>query len=369
MRVDIECVVLGAGVVGLAIARHVSLAGHEVFVTEAESAIGTGVSARNSEVIHAGIYYPPGSLKANLCVDGKAKLYAYCQDRGVPHKQLGKLIVATDTSQHSNLEKLFAKGLANGVQDLQWLSAQQAQTLEPALRCTAAIYSPSTGIIDTHALMLSLQGDGQQAGAQYVLNSPLKSAHIQTNGTIALTFNDADQTELTCRWLVNAAGLNATHIAKKINGLAAHHIPTAYLCKGSYFSMQGRVPFSHLIYPAPHEAGLGVHLTLDLAGQARFGPDIEWVEEENYDVDAKRADAFYDEVRRYWPDLKDHSLTPDYAGIRPKVVGPHEPAHDFIIQGYAVHGVPGLVNLFGIESPGITACLAIAEHVYTKLNK
>jgi len=364
MSVDIECVVLGAGVVGLAIARHFALAGHEVFVTESESAIGTGVSARNSEVIHAGIYYPSGSLKAKLCVQGRTELYAYCQARGIPHKQLGKLIVATDTSQHSSLENLLAKGLANGVHDLQWLTTQQAQILEPALHCTAAIFSPSTGIIDTHALMLSLQGDGQQAGAQYVLNSPLESVDIQADGTIALTFNDTDHTKLTCRWLINAAGLNAPYIAKKTKGLSAQYIPTAYLCKGSYFSMQGRVPFSHLIYPVPHQAGLGVHLTLDLGGQARFGPDIEWVEKEDYDVDAKRADAFYDQVRRYWPDLKSNSLTPDYAGIRPKVVGPHDPAHDFVIQGYAVHGITGLVNLFGIESPGLTACMAIAEHVY-----
>lgn len=369
MPVDIECVVLGAGVVGLAIARHLAIAGHEVFVTEAESAIGTGVSARNSEVIHAGIYYPPGSLKAKLCVQGKAKLYAYCQDRGIPHKQLGKLIVATDATQHDNLKKLLAKGLANGVDDLQWFTAQQAQTLEPALHCTAAIYSPSTGIIDTHALMLSFQGDGQQAGAQYVLNSPLESAYIKDDGSISLTFSDAERTELTCRWLINSAGLNATHIARKIKGLAAQHVPTPHLCKGSYFSMQGRVPFSHLIYPAPQEAGLGVHLTLDLAGQARFGPDIEWVEKENYDVDAKRAEAFYDEVRRYWPDLKDNSLMPDYSGMRPKIVGPLDPAHDFVVQSEATHGIPGLVNLFGIESPGITSCLAIAEHVYTKLKK
>ena len=367
MHVDIECVVLGAGVVGLATARHLAIAGHEVFVTESESAIGTGVSARNSEVIHAGIYYPSGSLKARLCVEGKVQLYAYCQERGIPHKQLGKLIVATDTSQHRNLESLFAKGLANGVHDLQWFTAQQAQSVEPALHCTAAIYSPSTGIIDTHALMLSLQGDGQQAGAQYVLNSPLESAQIQADGTIALTFNDAERTQLTCRWLINAAGLNAPHVARKIKGLAAQHIPTPYLCKGSYFSIQGRVPFSHLIYPAPHEAGLGVHLTLDLAGQARFGPDTEWVEKEDYNVDAKRADSFYDEVRRYWPDLKNNSLMPDYAGIRPKVVGPHDSAHDFVIQGEATHGIPGLVNLFGIESPGITSCLAIAEYVHAKL--
>jgi L-2-hydroxyglutarate oxidase LhgO len=366
MSVDIECVVVGAGVVGLAIARRFAQAGHEVFVTESESDIGTGVSARNSEVLHAGIYYPPGSLKANLCVDGKAQLYQYCQTRGVPQKKLGKLIVATDPSQHSSLQSLLAKGLENGVHDLEWFAAEQAQMLEPALKCTAAIWSPSTGIIDTHALMLSLQGDGQQAGAQFVFNSPLESADKQADHTFVLTFGDADRTKITCRWLINAAGLHAPSLARKINGLDAQYIPTEYLCKGSYFSMQGRVPFSHLIYPAPQQAGLGVHLTLDLGGRARFGPDVEWVDHEHYDVDPKRAEAFYDEVRRYWPDLKDNSLTPDYAGIRPKVVGPKDAAHDFVIQSQDTHGLSGLVNLFGIESPGLTACLAIADYVYTK---
>ena len=364
MSVDIECVVVGAGVVGLAIARRFAQAGHEVFVTESESDIGTGVSARNSEVIHAGIYYPTGSLKAKLCVQGKAQLYEYCQTRGIPHKQLGKLIVATDASQHTSLESLFAKGRENGVQDLEWFAPQQARHLEPALQCTAAIWSPSTGIIDTHALMLSLQGDGQQSGAQYVFNSPLVSAVKQADHNFALKFGDGDRTEITCRWLINAAGLYAPRLARKINGLNAQYIPTEYLCKGSYFSMQGRVPFSHLIYPAPQQAGLGVHLTLDLGGRARFGPDVEWVNHEHYDVDPKRAEAFYDEVRRYWPDLKDNSLVPDYAGIRPKVVGPQDVAHDFVIQSQETHGLIGLVNLFGIESPGLTACLAIADHVY-----
>lgn len=363
MSVDIECVVVGAGVVGLAIARQFAQQGHEVFVTEAESAIGTGVSARNSEVIHAGIYYPTNSLKAKLCVQGKAQLYAYCEERAIPYKRLGKLIVATDIAQHSELEKIVVKGLSNGVDDLQWLTTTEAQSLEPALNCTGAILSPSTGIIDSHALMLSLQGDGQRDGVQYVFNSPLDTAQLQDDGTFLLKFGDIDRTELTCRRLINAAGLHAPSLARRIEGLAPQFVPREFLCKGSYFSMQGRAPFSRLIYPAPQHAGLGVHLTLDLGGQARFGPDIEWVTQEQYDVDPKRAEDFYCEVRRYWPDLKDNSLTPDYAGIRPKIVGPDQPAQDFMIQGQSVHGISGLINLFGIESPGLTACLAIAEHV------
>lgn len=367
MNVDMECVVLGAGVVGLAVAKKFAEQGHEVLVVEAACSIGTGASARNSEVIHAGIYYPTQSLKALLCVSGKQKLYEYCQARHIDHKRLGKLIVATDESEHEPLKKLFHQGLANGVNDLQWLSASQAQALEPALRCTAAIYSPSTGILDSHALMLSLQGDAQRDGAQFVFNSPFESATIQKDRTFVLRFKDADQTQLSCRWLINATGLHAPKVARAIEGLSPALVPQDYMCKGSYFSLQGKAPFRHLIYPAPHHAGLGVHLTLDLAGQARFGPDTEWIDQENYDVNPKGAEAFYEHVRRYWPDLKDDCLLPDYAGIRPKIVGPNAPAHDFVIQSAADHGQVGLMNLFGIESPGLTACLAIADHVYAKI--
>lgn len=362
---QVQTVVIGAGVVGLAVARALAQTGREVVVLEAADAIGTGTSSRNSEVIHAGIYYPAGSLKARLCVRGKELLYTYCAERGVEFRRCGKLIVATSAEQVAQLEGIRQKAAANGVDDLQMLTRAQAQALEPALACHAALLSPSTGIVDSHGLMLALQGDLEHAGGAVALLSPLASAQVQDGGILLRT---EDGTELLAQEVVNAAGLWAPGVAARIHGLDAAHVPTAYYAKGSYFTLSGRAPFSHLIYPVPEAAGLGVHLTLDLGGQAKFGPDVQWVEDPSHlQVDPQRGDGFYAEVRKYWPALQDGSLAPGYAGIRPKISGPHEAAADFCIQGPATHGVPGLVNLFGIESPGLTSCLAVAEAVLPHL--
>lgn len=368
MSKDIDCIVVGAGVVGLAIGRALALLGREVMIIEAAEGIGTGTSARNSEVIHAGIYYPKGSLKAQLCVRGKALLYAYCKERGVGHKRLGKLIVATSNDEHAMLSQIRQKAHDNGVTDLEMISASQAQALEPALSCTAALLSPSTGIVDSHGLMLAYQGDAENAGAQCVFHTPLLRGKVLPDGGFELTFGGPDAMTLTCNVLVNASGLHAPTLARQIDGIPADSIPPEYLCKGSYFTLQGRAPFTRLIYPVPQHAGLGVHLTLDLGGQAKFGPDTEWINEENYDIDPKRGDSFYAAVRTYWPDLKDGALQPGYTGIRPKISGPTEPAADFMIAGPADHGVRGLVNLFGIESPGLTSSLALAEETLARLN-
>lgn len=357
----VDCVVVGAGVVGLTVARALALQGREVMVLEAADAIGTGTSSRNSEVIHAGLYYPAGSLKARLCVQGREMLYAYCAERGVPHRRCGKLIVATAAEQIPALEGIAARALANGVTDLQWLDTAAAQALEPALQCVAALHSPSTGIIDSHALMLALQGDLEHAGGLVALNSPLAQAHCTAEG---IHLQAADGTQLLARSVVNAAGLAAPDLARRFEGLDPRHVPTPHYAKGNYFTLAGRAPFSRLIYPAPEAAGLGVHLTLDLGGQARFGPDVQWVDDPaDLQVDPARGDAFYAEVRKYWPGLADGALLPGYAGMRPKITAPGEAAADFVVQGPAAHGVPGLVNLFGIESPGLTSSLAIAAHV------
>ncbi|OZI26595.1 FAD-dependent oxidoreductase [Bordetella genomosp. 9] len=369
MGTDIDCVVIGAGVVGLAIARALAMAGREVLVADAAEAIGTGTSSRNSEVIHAGIYYPAGSLKAELCVRGKQLLYAYCAGRGIPHRRLGKLIVATDEAQAAMLDDIARRAAANGVDDLQRLAGDQAMRMEPALRCTAALLSPSTGIVDSHALMLAYQGDAENAGAQCVFHTPLLSGGVRAQGGFDLRFGGDDGMALSCSTLINAAGLQAPALARAIAGVPADTVPTAYLCKGSYFTLAGRAPFSRLIYPVPQHAGLGVHLTLDMGGQAKFGPDTEWIAREDYTLDPRRADVFYDAVRSYWPGLPDGALAPGYTGIRPKISGPHEPAADFAIVGPARHGVPGLVNLFGIESPGLTASLAIAERTLAALQE
>lgn len=368
MSKDIDCIVVGAGVVGLAIGRALALSGREVMIIEAAEGIGTGTSARNSEVIHAGIYYPKGSLKAQLCVRGKALLYTYCKERGVGHKRLGKLIVATSNDENAMLSQIRQKAHDNGVTDLEMISASQAQTLEPALSCTAALISPSTGIVDSHGLMLAYQGDAENAGAQCVFHTPLLRGKVLAEGGFELTFGGPDAMTLTCNVLVNASGLHAPTLARQIDGVPAPSIPPEYLCKGSYFTLQGRAPFTRLIYPVPQHAGLGVHLTLDLGGQAKFGPDTEWIKEENYDIDPRRGDSFYAAVRTYWPDLKDGALQPGYTGIRPKISSPTEPAADFMIAGPADHGVPGLVNLFGIESPGLTSSLALAEETLARLD-
>ena len=362
MSERVEAVVAGAGVVGLAIARALAQAGREVLVLETAEAIGTETSSRNSEVVHAGIYYPKGSLKAELCVRGRRMLYDYCASHGVPVSRLGKLIVATSVGEAAALDGIAARAWGNGVEDLRPISAAEAQALEPALHCTAALLSPSTGIVDSHRLMLAYQGDAEAAGAMIAFHAPILSGRKTDTGW-SLEVGGAEPMRLDCDLLVNAAGLGAVALARRLEGLPAEAVPTAYLCKGSYYSLAGRSPFRHLIYPVPEHAGLGVHLTLDLSGQARFGPDTEWVERVDYTVDIARAEGFYAAIRRYWPDLPDGALQPGYAGMRPKISGPHEPAADFRIDGPARHGLAGLVNLFGIESPGLTASLAIARHV------
>ena len=367
----VDTVVIGAGVVGLAVARALAMAGHEVVVLEAENAFGTVTSARNSEVIHAGLYYPTASLRATLCVRGKQLLYAHCASHGVPHRRCGKLIVATQTDELPALERLQASAAANGVLDVQGLSAAQARALEPALACVAALLSPSTGIIDSHGLMLSLLGDAERAGAMLALCAPVRGGRITPRGIeLVVGSSDASQpeTHLLARQVVNSAGLNAPALARLFDGLPADKVPQDHLAKGCYFTLSGRAPFSHLVYPAPGLSGhLGVHLTLDLGGQARFGPSFKWVDAVDYSVDAADALGFEAEVRRYWPGLPAHALQPAYAGLRPKISGPGQPAADFRIDGPAWHGVPGLVNLFGIESPGLTSSLAIAEVVLASL--
>jgi L-2-hydroxyglutarate oxidase LhgO len=358
---QVDCVVIGAGVVGLAVARALSMAGREVLVLEAADAIGTGTSSRNSEVIHAGIYYPAGSLKSRLCVQGKAMLYDYCAERGIGHRRCGKLIVATSEAQVPQLTGIIAKAAANGVSDLVLLTRDQARAMEPQLECVAAIHSPSTGIVDSHALMLSLQGDLEACGGLVVLNTAVASVQHTQVATIIVA---NDGTQLRANGVVNAAGLHAPAMAKRIQGLDPVHIPQAFFAKGNYFTLAGRSPFSRLIYPVPQAAGLGVHLTVDMGGQAKFGPDVQWVDSaDGLVVDPSRGDAFYAEVRKYWPGLQDGALVPGYAGIRPKINAPHEAARDFLVQGPAQHGVAGLVNLFGIESPGLTSSMAIANHV------
>jgi len=360
MTNKVDCVVVGAGVVGLAVARALALQGREVLVLEAADAIGTGTSSRNSEVIHAGLYYAQGSFKARLCVQGRALMYAYCAERNVPHRRCGKLVVATSVEQLPALRAVQAHALGNGVA-LDWLERDSARALEPALECVAALHSPETGIVDSHGLMLALQGDLENAGGIVALNSPLAHAQCAQN---AIELVAEDGTWLAARTVVNAAGLAAPALAARFVGLDPAHVPKARFAKGNYFTLSGRAPFSRLIYPVPEAAGLGVHLTLDLGGQAKFGPDVQWVDfPDDLVVDATRGDGFYAEVRKYWPGLRDGALVPGYAGIRPKVFGPQEAISDFVIQGPSVHGVPGLVNLFGIESPGLTSTLAIAGHV------
>ena len=358
----VECVVVGAGVVGLAIARRLAQAGREVIVLEATGGIGNGTSSRNSEVIHAGIYYPTGSLMARTCVSGKHALYEYCESHGVPHKRCGKLIVATTPEESTKLAAIKAQAAANGVADLEQLDRGQVKAMEPALAADTALLSPSTGIIDSHAFMLALRGDAEDAGTACAFEAPLNHASVSADGFTLDVGGEAAMT-LQCDLLVNAAGLDAVAIARAIDGMPQDLIPQAYLAKGNYFSCGVRAPFTHLIYPVPEPGGLGVHLTLDMAGQARFGPDVEWVETRDYEVDPKRAERFYPAIRRYWPSLPDGALLPSYSGMRPKIVPPAIARQDFVIQGPRDHGVAGLINLFGIESPGLTSSLAIADAV------
>jgi len=372
MTERVHSVVVGAGVVGLAVARRLAGLGREVVILESADSIGTGTSSRNSEVIHAGLYYPGGSLKARACVAGRQALYAYCQERGVAHRRTGKLIVAATPDQLAKLEGIRAQAAANGVADLEMLTGAEAQALEPDLSCVGALSSPSTGIIDSHGLMLALLGDAEADGAAIAYRSPLLGADITDDGFLLEVGGDAPM-RLACRELVNAAGLNAWDVAAALRGFPAAAIPPRWLAKGNYFTLSGcRAPFSRLIYPAPEDGGLGVHLTLDLAGQARFGPDVEWLGDVapagiDYRVNPARGDGFYAAIRRYWPALPDGALVPAYAGVRPKLSGPGAPAADFRIAGPADHGVAGLIHLLGIESPGLTSCLAIADIVAQRL--
>ena len=362
----VEAVVIGAGVVGLACARRLALAGREVIVLERAEAIGTETSSRNSEVIHAGIYYGPGSLKATACVAGNRFLYRYCAERGVAHARCGKLIVATSAPQTAKLDAIRANALASGVGELEAWPAERAMALEPALRCVAALWSPTTGVIDSHGLMLAYLGDAEAHGAMLALASPLERAVLGGEG-ILLEVGGAEPMRLMADIVVNSAGLAAPDLAARFAGLDPATLPRPYYCKGNYYALAGRTPFRRLIYPVPEAAGLGVHLTVDLAGQGRFGPDTEWVDSLAYDVDPARAEKFYAEVRRYWPDLPDGALTPAYAGIRPKLDPAGSPARDFVVEGPEHHGVPGMVNLFGIESPGLTASWPLACEVARRL--
>jgi L-2-hydroxyglutarate oxidase LhgO len=357
---SIECLVVGAGVIGLAVAQRLARAGREVIVVESESGIGEGVSSRNSEVIHAGIYYRTGLDKTRLCVDGKAMLYAFCQEFGVPHKRCGKLLVAVNAGEIDKLAALKAQAEANGVTDLIWLNSKEACALEPALVAERALLSPSTGIIDTHAFMLALHGDAEAHGAMFAFETPVLAGRVGERGLVIETGGRAPM-RIAAGIVVNAAGLGAQALARSIAGMPADKLPPLYLAKGNYFSLSGRSPFSRLIYPMPTPGGLGVHLTLDLAGQAKFGPDVEWVDTIDYNVDSRRAPSFYAAIRSYWPDLPEGALQPGYAGVRPKIARPGGSTTDFLLQTEKDHGVAGLINLFGIESPGLTASLAIAD--------
>jgi L-2-hydroxyglutarate oxidase LhgO len=363
---QVDAVVVGAGVVGLAVARALARSGLDTIVLEAQSGIGHGVSSRNSEVIHAGLYYTPGSHKARLCVRGKQLLYELCASHGVSHRNCGKLTVAQSEAEVAALRNLQGRAQANGV-PVQWLTAPEAKAMEPALRCVAALLSPSTGIVDSHGFMLALQGDLERAGGMVAFGSPVDGAVLGQGGEPHV-IRMADGSELAARVLVNSAALHACALARRFEGLPASLVPQEYFAKGNYYTLAGKAPFTHLVYPAPADAWLGVHLTLDLGGQAKFGPDLEWLdvsrpEQIDYTVDPRRADHFYAEVRRYWPALPDGVLQPSYSGVRPKIHSPAQPAADFRIDGPPVHGIAGLVNLFGIESPGLTSSMAIGEDV------
>jgi L-2-hydroxyglutarate oxidase LhgO len=357
-----QVLVIGAGVVGLAVARTAARKGHEVVVAEAAATIGTGTSSRNSEVIHAGLYYPTGSLRARHCVRGRHMLYEFCATHGVPHRQCGKLIVAVTPAELDKIEAICAQGRANGVEDLEPVGGNAARALEPELSCIGALHSPATGIVDGHAYMLALRGELEDAGGAIAFHTPVEAAR-RAGGQWSVRFGGSDAGEVAFDALVNCAGLGAQKVARAIEDYPGSRVPRLVMVKGNYFSYAGKPAFTRLIYPTPMPGGLGVHVTLDLAGRMRFGPDVEWISHENYDVDPKRAAIFYDRIRTYWPGLRDGTLAPDYSGIRPKLSGPGEPQADFLIDAPAQHGLPGLVQLFGIESPGLTSSLSLAEEV------
>jgi len=359
---QVDVVIAGAGVVGIATARALARAGRDVLVLDAAEAIGTETSSRNSEVIHAGIYYPRDSLMARLCVAGRRQLYAFCDERGVPYRKSGKLIVATSAEEDAKLDGIKARAEANGVEGMRVLTAAEACALEPNLACTSALLSPETGIIDSHAYMLALQGDAEAHGAVFVFHAPITGGRAVADG-VEIEVGGAEPMRLHCRTLINAAGLGATRLAGAIAGMPSQLVPQTYYAKGNYFTLTGRAPFSRLIYPVPVPGGLGVHLTIDLGDQARFGPDVEWIDTLDYRVDPSRADSFYAAIRRYWPALPDGALQPGYAGIRPKITPKGAAAADFVLQPPSTHGVAGLINLFGIESPGLTSAIALADLV------
>ena len=367
----VDCVVIGAGVIGLAVAREMALQGRETILLERESAFGTISSARNSEVIHAGIYYPKDSLKAKLCVEGNRMLYEYCRTHHVATQPYGKLIVASDESQLDDLQAILYKAQQNNVPEIKMITGEQAKSMEPDLQCAAAVLSSTTGIVDSHGLMLSLLGGFEDAGGMIAYQSPLMSAQpigVNAQDGFELEIGGADGMKIQTKLLINCAGMSAPAIAKKIEGLGHEQIPKAYFAKGNYFSLSGKSPFKHLIYPIPEPGGLGVHLTLDMGGQAKFGPDVEWldIDEEkqiDYTVNPKRGEGFYEAVRRYWPGLKDNALQPDYSGVRAKIVPPNATAGDFCFNTPRDHGLEGLFNLYGFESPGLTSSLAIAKYL------
>ncbi len=361
-----QILVIGAGIVGLAVARATARAGHDVIVAEKADAIGTGISSRNSEVIHAGMYYPTGTLRAQLCPRGNRMLYEFCESHGVPHRRCGKLIVATNDAERTRIEAIEAQGRINGVAGLELIGGNAARDLEPELSCVSALVSPDTGIIDGHAYMLALQGDTEAHGGAIAFETPVERLTPLLHGW-RVAFGGREPGQLEVDAVVNCAGLSAQAVARAIEGYPATRIPKQVLAKGNYFAYAGPPAFTRLIYPTPVDGGLGVHVTLDLAGRMRFGPDVEWIDRESYEVDPGRAASFYARIRTYWPGLPEGSLMPDYAGIRPKLTGPGEPAADFMIDGPAAHGMAGLVNLFGIESPGLTSSLALADEVVALL--
>ena len=359
----VDCVVVGAGVVGLAVARALALAGREVIVLEAHDCIGSEISSRNSEVIHAGIYYPAGSLKARFCVQGRKQLYNYCDEHNVPFKRCGKLIVATREQQKPQLRTILEKARINGVDDIVSLDKTKIQHKEPQLKCVSALWSPSTGIIDSHSYMLALQADLENAGGIIVFNSTVTGGSVANRLLELVVLSGESLFRLAANTVINCAGLGGDKLAHAIDGINTEKLPTYSYARGNYFAYSGKSPFTSLIYPLPNEYGLGVHVTLDMAGNLRFGPDVEWIDKISYEVDPLRDEVFYEEIRSYWPELMDMSLLPAYSGIRPKINGKGLPAADFSIQGESEHGVSGLINLFGIESPGLTSSLALADYV------
>lgn len=362
MSEKVDCVVIGAGVVGLAIARRMALAGREVVMLEAEEAFGTHTSARNSEVIHAGIYYASGSMKARLCVPGKKALYRYCAEHDVKHRNIGKVVVACEEAQVPAMHKYMDQARANGVNDLRLLSRQELAEMEPNVRTAAGFFSPSTGVIDSHGLMLAYLGDAEEHGASLALASPVLSGRAGVDG-IVLNVGGTEAMSIECRTVINAAGLKAPDVARSIAGIPAQTIPPTYYAIGHYYTLTGKSPFNHLVYPVTRADWLGVHVTIDLGGQVKFGPDFSWIDSIDYRFDESREDSFYEAIRRYYPGLQDGTLQPGYTGIRPRITGPGEPVQDFTFSGPRDHGIPELVNLFGIESPGLTSSLAIADHV------